>query len=39
MARSEVLNELLEAEQTFITLGLEVTDPLIDLPWRYRDQI
>merc|ERR1712110_94967 len=30
--------DLLDAERTFITLGLESEDPQEDLPWRFRDE-
>ena len=32
------LNDALEAERDFITLGLEASDPYQDFPWRNRDQ-
>ena len=32
------LNDALEAERDFITLGLEASDPNQDFPWRNRDQ-
>ena len=32
------LNDALEAERDFITLGLESSDPYQDFPWRNRDQ-
>ena len=30
--------DLLDAERTFITLGLDSDNPQGDFPWRYRDQ-
>merc|ERR1712236_40374 len=30
--------DLLDAERTFITLGLESDDPQGDFPWRFRDE-
>ena len=29
--------DLLDAERTFITLGLESDEPEIDFPWRFRN--
>merc|ERR1712032_1799196 len=31
--------DLLDAERTFITLGLESDEPEIDFPWRYRNGV
>ena len=39
VSREADLNELIEAERTFITLRLEVENPIEDLPWRNRDKI
>merc|ERR1712110_910958 len=30
--------DLLDAERTFITLGVESEDPLSDFPWRFREE-
>ena len=32
------LNEVLDIERQFLDSGAAVQNPLLDLPWRYRDR-